>query len=193
MGNFQSAIILKRDVYFKGTIGDHGLLLDQLNIIDNEKNARSLFVRVMLYPVGDITLSNLENWKFVVDQDIIPDWFVKDYEKKRLIRRMREVYQNDDNLQLVLLRKNLRFLSNIKNPSEKILVLLLKQNGLGIQYLENPSEKLQLIAVKQNGNAIKFIKNPSDIVQIEAVKSRKSSFKHIRKPTKKVVDLYKQI
>ncbi len=37
MGKFQSAIILKDDIYFKGTIGDHGYLLKKLSIEDNTK------------------------------------------------------------------------------------------------------------------------------------------------------------
>ncbi len=80
MCRFKSGIILKNKVVVApGENDSHSDLLESLNIDDNYINAAKMFVRAELVPEDDewwiSPEEHPEKWRFVVDQDIIPDWF----------------------------------------------------------------------------------------------------------------------
>lgn len=79
MCRFKSGVILKNKVILAPIYNEsHSSLLEKLGIEDNDLNARKTFVRVELVPPnGDKTIS-VNNWKYVVDQDIVPDWYEND-------------------------------------------------------------------------------------------------------------------
>jgi len=62
-----------------GDNDSHSDLLEELGIEDSYLNATKTFVRAELVPENDewwvSPEENPEGWKFVVDQDITPDWF----------------------------------------------------------------------------------------------------------------------
>ena len=89
MCRFKSAIILK-DRVFIPDYDSHSDMLDELGIEDTRQNAEKLFIRAELSPENGDVFSNIDNWKFVVDQDILPDWYVKDYDKQRMIEAVKE-------------------------------------------------------------------------------------------------------
>ncbi len=89
MCRFKSAIILK-DRVFIPDYDSHSDMLDELGIEDTRHNAEKLFIRAELSPENGDVFSNIDNWKFVVDQDILPDWYVKDYDKQRMIEAVKE-------------------------------------------------------------------------------------------------------
>jgi len=71
-------------------------MLMELGIEDTRKNAEKLFVRAELYPQSDEDLlSNINTWEFNVDQDIVPDWFMSEYEKGRMISSVRNYLNNN--------------------------------------------------------------------------------------------------
>lgn len=86
MCHLESGIIRKHriDLAPKGSYS-HSKLLDSLGIDDTYENAARVFVRAELTPPNNDITADIKDWKFVVDQDIAPDWFDEDrgrYEKE---------------------------------------------------------------------------------------------------------------
>ncbi len=84
MCRFKSAIILKDRVFVPG-YDSHTDMLEELKIQDTKANAQRLFIRAELYPENGDEFSNIDTWCFNVDQDILPDWYVEEYDKQRMI------------------------------------------------------------------------------------------------------------
>ncbi len=80
---FKSAILLKDDVFIPD-YDSHSDMLDELKIEDTKKNAETLFVRAELIPKNSDVFSPIDEWQYKVDQDIVPDWYVAEYEEKRM-------------------------------------------------------------------------------------------------------------
>ena len=59
----------------------HSALLRTLNIEDNHLNASKMFVRAELLPNNKDKSTDISEWKFKVDQDIVPDWYEEDKER----------------------------------------------------------------------------------------------------------------
>lgn len=83
MCRFKSGIILKnRIVVAPGENDSHSDLLESIGVKDDYIGAYKTFVRAELIPEDGEWWTDPEGWKFVVDQDILPDWFdKKEYEK----------------------------------------------------------------------------------------------------------------
>lgn len=101
MCNFKSAIIFKNRVVLAPMYNDsHSALLNTLNIEDSRLNASKMFVRAELLPKNNDKTSDVDKWRFKVDQDIIPDWYDKDpkrYEeefRKEVNNWMKDRFQN---------------------------------------------------------------------------------------------------
>ena len=62
----------------------HSKMLKELQIEDTRSNAERLFVRAELYPKDGDVFSPIDQWKFNVDQDIVPDWYVAGYDEERM-------------------------------------------------------------------------------------------------------------
>ncbi len=56
----------------------HSDLLESLGIEDNHMNATKTFIRAELIPKDGNKYSDINEWKYRVDQDIVPDWYEKD-------------------------------------------------------------------------------------------------------------------
>ena len=87
MCRFKSGIILKSKVVVaSGENDSHSDLLDSLGIEDNYIGASKVFVRAELVPKDNQwwidPAKEPENWTFVVDQDIVPDWFDREEHEK---------------------------------------------------------------------------------------------------------------
>lgn len=82
MCRFKSGIILKNRVELAPIYNEsHSYLLKKLNIKDTETNAMRVFVRAELVPPCNDKTKDLSTWRFVVDQDVVPDWFAEDKER----------------------------------------------------------------------------------------------------------------
>ena len=84
MCKLKSAIILK-DRIFMPDYDSHSEMLDELGITDDYINASKVFVRAELSPKNEDVFSDIDGWKFCVDQDITPEWF----DEKDCTERMR--------------------------------------------------------------------------------------------------------
>ena len=82
MCQFKSGIILKNKVVLtpKGN-ESHSDLLESLGIADTHMNATKTFVRAELIPKNNDRMSDVKDWRYKVDQDIVPDWYEKDPER----------------------------------------------------------------------------------------------------------------
>ena len=85
MCKLKSAIILK-DRIFMPDYDSHSKMLEELGITDDYINASKVFVRAELVPENGDAFSDIDNWKFSVDQDITPKWF----DEKDCDERMRK-------------------------------------------------------------------------------------------------------
>lgn len=92
MCNFKSGIILKNKVVLAPEGNEsHTNLLDSLGIEDDRMNAMKVFVRAELIPKNDNKYSSVNEWKYRVDQDVVPDWYEKD--PKRYEQEFREAVE----------------------------------------------------------------------------------------------------
>ena len=79
MCNFMSAIVLKgKNVLAPMYNQSHSRMIEKLELEDDVFNARKVFVRAELRPHNDDLLSDVDKWDFVVDQDVVPDWYEDD-------------------------------------------------------------------------------------------------------------------
>lgn len=83
MCRFKSGIILK-DRVFIPDYDSHTEMLEELKIADTEDNAKRLFVRAELVPQDDDVFTPVASWKYHVDQDILPDWYVTEVDEMRM-------------------------------------------------------------------------------------------------------------
>lgn len=79
MCNFMSAIVLKgKNVLAPIYNQSHSRMIEKLGLEDDSFNARKVFVRAELRPYDGDLLSDIDKWQFVVDQDVVPDWYETD-------------------------------------------------------------------------------------------------------------------
>ena len=83
MCQLKSGILLK-DRVFIPDYDSHENMLKELKIEDTEDNAKRLFVRAELVPPDDNVFTPVSEWKYRVDQDILPDWYVPEVDEKRM-------------------------------------------------------------------------------------------------------------
>ena len=82
MCRFKSGIIFKtRCVVAPGENDSHSDLLRELNVEDTYTNASRMFVRAELVPENNEWWTDPDGWKYVVDQDVTPDWYDTDPDK----------------------------------------------------------------------------------------------------------------
>lgn len=78
MCRFKSGLIFKNRVVLAPTHNEsHSRLLEREGIEDSVFNAQKVFVRAELIPKSGM-LSDVNEWEYYVDQDIVPDWYGED-------------------------------------------------------------------------------------------------------------------
>lgn len=97
MCNFKSGIILKNKVVLAPEGNEsHSDLLNSLEIADTHMNASKTFVRAELIPKNNDKMTDVKDWKYKVDQDIVPDWYEKDPERyEQYFRNAVEEYMKE--------------------------------------------------------------------------------------------------
>lgn len=97
MCQFKSGIILKNRVVLTPEGNEsHSDLLGSLRIEDTYENAVKTFVRAELIPKDNDKMSDVKDWRYKVDQDIVPDWYEKDPERYELdFRKAVEEYMEE--------------------------------------------------------------------------------------------------
>ena len=97
MWNFKSGIILRNKVVLAPEGNEsHSDLLESLRIADTHMNASKTFVRAELIPKNNDKTTDVKDWKYKVDQDIVPDWYEKDPDRyEQEFRNAVEEYMNE--------------------------------------------------------------------------------------------------
>ncbi len=97
MCNFKSGIIFKNRVVLAPEGNEsHSDLLESLEIEDTHMNASKTFVRAELIPNNGNKMSDIKEWRYKVDQDIVPDWYEEDSERyKQEFRDAVEKYMEE--------------------------------------------------------------------------------------------------
>lgn len=81
MCRFKSGLIFKKRVMLAPIYNEsHSNLLEREGIEDSIYNAQKIFVRAELIPESEV-LSDVDEWEYHVDQDIVPDWYGEDPKK----------------------------------------------------------------------------------------------------------------
>lgn len=106
MCKLKSAIILK-DRIFMPDYDSHSKMLEKLGITDDYINASKVFVRAELSPENRDVFSDIDGWKFCVDQDITPEWF----DEKDCAERMRKAVKEWANTHIFSGRMKLKFIA----------------------------------------------------------------------------------
>ena len=88
MCEVKSMILLKDRVYCPADTDSHSDMLEALKIRDDKQIAN--FVKVEIKPFDGDMFSPLENWRYCVDQDNMPDWYVEEVDKKRSYEALAE-------------------------------------------------------------------------------------------------------
>ena len=79
MCNFKSGVILRNKIVLAPDGNEsHSNLLESLRIKDNYDNASRVFVRVELIPKHGNKATDVDEWLYKVDQDILPHWYELD-------------------------------------------------------------------------------------------------------------------
>lgn len=79
MCQFKSGLIFKNRVVLAPEGNEsHSDLLESLGIEDSRNNAMKKFIRAELIPKNNNKATNINEWTFKVDQDIVPDWYEND-------------------------------------------------------------------------------------------------------------------
>ena len=92
MCKLKSAIILK-DRVFVPDYDSHDKMLKELGIKDTRENAERLFVRAELSPKTDGiegVFTDVNSWVFKVDQDVVPEWYVREVDEQRMREAVKE-------------------------------------------------------------------------------------------------------
>ena len=89
MCKFKSGIILKDRIYIPD-INSHTEMLEKLGIEDSKENAERFFVRAELVPPNKDYFAQIDSWKYIVDQDILPDWYIAEVDELRMRNAVKE-------------------------------------------------------------------------------------------------------
>ena len=82
MSEFKSGIILETEnVLSPKGIESYSSVLNSLNIPDDYDHSTKMFVRAKLIPPKGSIVANIQAWEFIVDQDVVPTWFLFHQEK----------------------------------------------------------------------------------------------------------------
>ena len=102
MCRFKSALIFKNKVTLTPIYNEsHSTMLNKLGIDDTDFNARKVFVRAELIPYEDDFMSDISKWKYIVDQDVTPDWYEGDPKKYEEMFREEVKVWRDKNIIMI--------------------------------------------------------------------------------------------
>lgn len=96
MCRLKSGLILKNKVMLTPIYNEsHSTMLDKCGIEDTDFNARKVFIRAELIPYEGDFMSDISKWKYIVDQDVTPDWYEEDPEKyEEMFRKEVEAWRD---------------------------------------------------------------------------------------------------
>lgn len=88
MCKMKSAILLKDKVFMPASYNSHTQMLEELKIKDNGSNPN--FVRIEISPETGDVFTDVSTWIYSVDQDLLPKWYVAEYDEQRVRKTLTE-------------------------------------------------------------------------------------------------------
>ena len=79
------SLLLLKDRVFCPEYDSHTDMLEELGIADTRENAERMFVRAEVVPPDGDVFAPIDRWKYRVDQDILPDWYVEEVDRERAV------------------------------------------------------------------------------------------------------------
>lgn len=102
MCRFKSGLIFKDRVVLTPMYNEsHSRMLERMAIEDTDFNARKVFVRAELLPYNDDFMSDINKWKYIVDQDVTPDWYEDDPKRYEEMFRVSVEEWRDKNIFMI--------------------------------------------------------------------------------------------
>lgn len=102
MCRFKSALIFKNKAVLTPIYNEsHSTMLDKCGIEDTDFNARKVFIRAELIPHEGDFMSDISKWKYIVDQDVTPDWYEEDPKKYEEMFRKEVKEWRDKNIVMI--------------------------------------------------------------------------------------------
>ena len=102
MCRFKSGLIFKNKVVLTPIYNEsHSNMLDKYGIEDTDFNARKVFVRAELIPYEDDFMSDISKWRYIVDQDVTPDWYDEDPQRYEEMFRTEVKEWRDKNIVVI--------------------------------------------------------------------------------------------
>ena len=130
MSEFKSGIILRNKcIIVQDDNESHTELLKNLKIDDTYENATRTFVRAELVPPDSEWWTDPSTWKFIVDQDILPDWF-EDDEKRYEFEFREEV--SDWATEHIFIDKQIEVLSDGYYRLKRCCVAKISRNAVAV-------------------------------------------------------------
>lgn len=81
----KKSLLQFKDWVFCPEYDSHTDMLEELGIADTRENAERLFVRSEVVPPDSDVFAPIDRWKYRVDQDILPDWYVEEVDRERAV------------------------------------------------------------------------------------------------------------
>ena len=88
MCKIKSMLLLEDRVYCPANTEHHGKMIEALGLRDDKLKAS--FVKVEITPPNGDFFKPVEEWKYCVDQDNTPEWYIEEIDKKRAYEALAE-------------------------------------------------------------------------------------------------------
>ena len=89
-----SFIVTKDNVFWKHGSNSHEQIMKENNLTDSKDQRPPDFVRVEITPPNNDFVLPFEKWVYKVDQDMLPDWYVKDFDEERIRKELPKWYDS---------------------------------------------------------------------------------------------------
>ena len=89
-----SFIVTKDNVFWKHGSNSHEQIMKENNLTDSKDQRPPDFVRVEITPPNNDFVLLFEKWVYKVDQDMLPDWYVKDFDEERIRKELPKWYDS---------------------------------------------------------------------------------------------------
>ena len=180
MCKFKSGLIFKNRVVLAPEENEsHSDLLRSMNIDDTRENAMRMFIRAELFPIDGNKFSDVDKWKFNVDQDITPEWYDADpdrYENefRDAVKEYMEEYKRKYNFVGIVGK----LWNPIKRDGNRIYYLLVdslfecqfgENNNYAESYVEEKINNSDLTAELKNTYGDKLVPITTDLLSLDGL------------------------
>lgn len=93
----KSGLLLKDRVFVPNHYNSHTQMLEELKISDDNPHRKTTFARFEVSPKNGDNFSNITDWEYNLDQDILPEWYVTEVDEQRARKTINQWANRYDN------------------------------------------------------------------------------------------------